>query len=117
MDEKTNSLFTSDTVARRLLYGLGKWIPLDQFIHDLERIKALDFTSIHTCHDRSSLSRTFIDFMIDSLKQLPQVQQRTEILGQEFIHLVRGEENEETYFDFVVPAARREECIEALKRV
>lgn len=116
LDEKTKSLFTSDTIARRLLYGLGKWIPLDQFIHDLKRINALDFESIYTCHDRTSLSKKFIDFMIESLKGLPEVQQRIELIGQEFIHLVRGDEKEEAYFDFVVPMDRREESIEALKR-
>lgn len=116
LDEKTKSLFSSDTIARRLLYGLGKWIPLDQFINDLERIKSLDFTTIFTCHDRAALSKTFIDFMIDSLKQLPDVQKRIELVGLEFIHLVRGDEKEEAYFDYVVPADRREECIAALKR-
>lgn len=117
LDAKSKSLFASDTIARRLLYGLGKWIPLDEFILDLKRIKALDFEHIYTCHDRTALSRTFIDFMIDSLKQLPKVQETIELIGLEFIHLVRGDEKEEAYFDFVVPAARREECIEALKRV
>ncbi|WP_433940447.1 MBL fold metallo-hydrolase [Paenibacillus lautus] len=117
LDEKTKSLFASDTIARRLLYGLGTWIPLDRFIHDLQRIKSLDFESIYTCHDRTALSKKFIDFMIDSLKGLPEVQQRIELIGMEFIHLVSGNEKEETYFDFVVPAARREESIEALKRV
>lgn len=115
LDKKTKSLFTSDTIARRLLYGLGKWIPLDQFIHDLRRINKLDFNFIYTCHDRATISKKFIDFMIECIKELPKVQKRITFLGIEFLHLTRGNEWEEAYFDFVVPALKREECIESLK--
>ncbi len=117
LDKKSKTLFSSDTIARRLLYGLGKWIPLDLFIHDLQRIKKLEFDKIYSCHDRSALSKSFIDFMIDGLKMLPQVRKTVNFIGIEFIHLIRGNEKEETYFDFVVPVNKKEKCIESLKKI
>lgn len=117
LDPMTKSLFSSDTIARRLLYGLGEWIPLDRFIQDLRRIKALDFDFIYSCHDRPAISKKFIDYMIESLKGLPGVQKKVSLLGKEFLHLVRGDERQEAYFDCVVPMDKRQECIEALAKM
>jgi len=117
LDPKTRTLFSSDTIARRLLYGLGKWIPLDRFIGDLKRVKKLEFDFIYSCHDRAAISKKYIDLMIESLKELPSVQKKVTILDKEFLHLVKGDEREEAYFDFVVPLLKREECIEALAKV
>jgi len=115
--KKSKSLFASDTIARRLLYGLGKWIPLDRFIHDLERIKTIDFEHIYTCHDRTALPKKHIDFMIESLKELSETEQRIAFAEREFVHLIRGNETEEAYFDFVLPVTRKEESIKALKKI
>lgn len=114
-DRRSRSLFGSDTIARRLLYGLGKWVPLDQFIRNIARLRELDFDRIFTCHDRLPLSKQYIDYMIESLYELPRTTRTIEILGSEFIHLIRGEERDERYFDCVVPAGRREEIAQALE--
>nr|WP_245364074.1 MBL fold metallo-hydrolase [Cohnella thailandensis] len=117
LDPMKKSLFSSDTIARRLLYGLGEWVPLDRFIQDLRRIRLLDFDYLYSCHDRPAISKKFIDYMIESLKELPNVDKTVSILGMEFLHLVRGNELEEAYFDFVVPLRKREECIDSLAKV
>jgi len=116
-DLHSRSLFSGDTIARRLLYGLGKWVSLDQFIQSVARFRSLDFDSIYSCHDRSALSKSYLDFMIESIFELSAASGTIQLLGIEFIHLSRGIEREEFFFDMVVPADRRKETAESLRRL
>ncbi len=117
LDRKSRALFSGDTIARRLLYGLGRWVPVEDFIRNLERMKALDFDHVYTCHDRSPVTKPFIDYMIAGLKSIPETTRRINLLGVDFIHVLRGDEREEMYFDCVVPVGRAEEIAEALARL
>lgn len=50
-DEKTNALFSGDTVARRLIYGSVKWEPISDFFASLDKIAAYPITKVYSAHD------------------------------------------------------------------
>lgn len=53
LDRQTGTLFTGDTCARRLLYGLTPTVPLEEHCKRLEKLAVLPFDRIYTAHDRS----------------------------------------------------------------
>ncbi len=106
LDRKTRTLFSGDTCARRLLYGISGEVPLEAFCADLERLKGLGFDYICSAHDRSLLPRAYIDHMLMMLRQ--ELPRATEVwshplLQMEMVNLHHGDMATAQFFDGAFP--------------
>lgn len=100
-DERTGTLLSGDTVARRLLYGLHGFVPFTDFCSYLSELKNLPICQIYSAHDRCALPPEHIDFMIESLSPdslAAAKQTRIPFIGR-YLKLTKGEENNLRYFD------------------
>ena len=101
-DSSTKILFSGDTVARRLLYGLHTRIPVEDFVAQLKELKKLDFEKIYSAHDRCALSKDNIDLMISVMCGSGSYTEKVEkipVLG-EMTTREAGTESSLLYFSF-----------------
>lgn len=105
LDRHSRVLFSGDTCARRLLYGVWSNISLDDFCESLRRLHEYDFDVIYSAHDRCALPKEYILHMIEMIRnELPLTTKswyhpaigETACLGQ-------GDEYTLKYFDMVAP--------------
>lgn len=106
-DEKSKSLFSGDAVARRLLYGISDWTPLNEYFEALYRLKKLDIETIYSMHDSFSLPGDMPDRIIENISM--NLHKKFDIWvspvdGREFRRIQLGkDELDMNYFDFVIP--------------
>lgn len=105
LDKKTRTLFSGDTAARRLLYGLSKTVSLKRHTEYLECLKKKDFDTLYSAHDRAPIKKNYIDFIIKNIREdLPLSKESVKLplkLGyMRNLHI--GKEEEELYFDAAV---------------
>ncbi|MEE0954227.1 MAG: MBL fold metallo-hydrolase [Eubacterium sp.] len=109
-DERTGTLFSGDSVARRLLYGLSGWTPLEDFLHVLESLSAYPIRQIASMHDDFMLPRDLPQRIIENIRtKLPETEEIWEMpgTGERFRHLVVGDgDADPMMFDFVIPEER-----------
>lgn len=104
LDKKTKTLISGDTIARRLLYGISGWVPLDEFVHAIRELEREDFDGILSAHDRFILPKSHIQYMLDTIYKIGETERRINLLGLEFIQTVSGNENEVKSQDITVLA-------------
>lgn len=103
LDRKTRTLVSGDTIARRLLYGISGWAPLDEFVYAIMDLEKQEFDGILSAHDRFILPKSHIRYMIDAIKKVGETTKRISLLGIEFLQVVMGNENEMEYQDITIP--------------
>lgn len=109
-EEATATLFGGDGVARRILYGMSDWTPLEEYLEKLREIARLKIDFIYSMHDDFALLSDMPNRIISNIeKELESTQQIWEspVDGRIFKRiLVGGNEENLTYFDFVIPATK-----------
>ena len=105
LDHQSKLLLSGDTCARRLLYGIHDFVPLDSFCESLRCLSALDFDIIYSSHDRCPLPKTYIEHMIQLIMHdLPQTEKECNLPGLgTMAWLVHGDPYTLRYFDMAVP--------------
>lgn len=105
LDSLTGTLFSGDTVARRLLYGLTGAPPLPEFLKHLQRLELLPIRHIQSAHDRADLGKKYISYMASLIEnELAKAEKQWQFPGfPEMINLVHGNEESADYFDCAVP--------------
>jgi glyoxylase-like metal-dependent hydrolase (beta-lactamase superfamily II) len=101
LDENTGILFSGDTGARRLLFGVSGEVDLDDFCKSLERLRQEKFQVMYSAHDRCALPKAHIDLMLGVIRKEVEaewVEQTMPGVGT-FMTVKYGRENEVTYFD------------------
>lgn len=104
LDRKTGTLFTGDTCARRLLYGVTPTVSLDEHCRHLEHLRQQDFSVIYTAHDRCGLPKSYLQTILCCIREeLPKSTETVDIPGiTSFRNLHWGDENTLDYFDMAV---------------
>lgn len=105
LDRQTRTLLAGDTCTRRLLYGLTDYVPLERFCESLRRIQKQDFDIFYSAHDRCSLPKAYLEYMIAQITdELPHTQERWDCPGfGQMIHLTSGDVYSLRYFDMAIP--------------
>lgn len=105
LDRQSKVLLSGDTCARRLLYGMTDFVPIDVFCASLRRLQAQDFDVIYSAHDRCALPKAYLEHMIRLITDdLPRTQEEWSHPGLEkMARLVHGDPYSLRYFDMVVP--------------
>ena len=104
LDRKSGILFTGDTCARRLLYGITPTVSLETHCEYLKKLLKLDFSLMYTAHDRCPLLKTHIQTVLNCIhEQLPKAQETVEIPGVGSMRNLRwGREDTLQFFDMAV---------------
>lgn len=105
LDRQSKVLLSGDTCARRLLYGMTDFVPINVFCESLRRLQIQDFDVIYSAHDRCALPKAYLEHMIQLITHdLPRTQEEWSFPGLEkMVRLVRGDLYSLRYFDMVVP--------------
>lgn len=111
-DINSKSLFSGDAVARRILYGLSDWTPLDMYLSALKRLSELDIENIYSMHDSFSLPKDMPERIIRNIEQhlgKSNCKWVSPTDGKEYRRILIGEnESDIDYFDFVIPIEKME---------
>lgn len=114
----TASLFSGDSVARRILYGLQDWVPLAQYLDTLSALSALRIDAVYSMHDAFALFGRQPEKIIRNIvENIESTNVLWEIPGSElkFLRILSGENEEDPdFFDFVMPLSRKAETINEL---
>lgn len=117
-DKRTESLFSGDSVARRILYGLSGWIPLSEYFKSLDSLQELSIKAIYSMHDSFALPPNQPEKIKRKiLSYIETAQEVWKIPGeeQEFLRISIGEnETDLEFFDFVMPLKKRQEVLNDL---
>lgn len=105
LDRQTKVLLSGDTCARRLLYGMTDFVPIDVFCDSLRRLQTQDFDVMYSAHDRCALPKAYLEHMIQLITHdLPNTKKEWNYPGLETMGwLVHGDVYTLRYFDMVVP--------------
>ena len=105
LDRKTKTIFSGDTGARRLLYGVTGFVPMEDFCYKLRQLKSFDFDIMYSAHDRCALPKTHIDTMLDVIENHFWEEGRQVTLEGvgDFLLYRTGKEDELHYFDICMP--------------
>ena len=68
LDKKYRLLFSGDTCARRLLYGLHGVIPFKDFCQTLKRLQEKEFDVFYSAHDRCAIPKSYLNYMINEIE-------------------------------------------------
>lgn len=109
-EEKTKTLFSGDAIARRILYGLSDWTPLDSYLDGLEKIGRLDIEKIYSAHDDFALRKDMPERILDNINnnlKITNLVWKSPVDKKEYKRILLGKNAEdENYFDFVIPKER-----------
>lgn len=105
LDRQSKVLLSGDTCARRLLYGMTDFIPINVFCESLRRLQVQDFDVIYSAHDRCALPKAYLEHMIQLIiHDLPCTKKEFSHPGLETMAwLVHGDPYTLRYFDMAVP--------------
>lgn len=104
LDERTGILFSGDTCARRLLYGLTLTVPLSEHCRLLEQLSKRDFSIIYTAHDRCGLPKEYLQTILNCIRtELPKAEETVTlpVVGS-MRNLHWGNEATLSYFDMAI---------------
>lgn len=114
-DEKSRSMFTGDSVARRVLYGLSGYTPLEQYLNALRRLKQYPVDRMYSMHDDFALPGDFPERIISRIKEnLCRTTLNWQPPGDKrrFRRILLGEnEADPEFFDFVIPVDAEREVV------
>lgn len=118
-DRKTKLLFSGDSIARRLMYGTDTYIPLKEYIANLKRIRKMEISGICSCHDRCVLDAGQIDYMCETLLELPYATDRVQYTPEmePIISLRKGNENEKDFFAYSFPEHLQQRMQDEFRKV
>ena len=106
-EEATATLFGGDAVARRILYGMSDWTPLEDYLEKLRDIAKLKIDFLYSMHDDFALLNDMPDRIISNIeKNLERTEQVwiSPVDERRFKRILLGENEEDlAYFDFVIP--------------
>lgn len=106
-EETTATLFGGDAVARRILYGMSDWTPLEEYLEKLRKIAKLKSNCIYSMHDDFALLNDMPDRIVSNIeKNLERTKMiwKSPVDERVFKRILLGENEEDiTYFDFVIP--------------
>lgn len=117
LDRKTKTLISGDTIARRLLYGISGWAPLDEFVQAIMELERQDFDGILSAHDRFILPKSHIKYMIDTICKTSESERMINLLNIEFIQAILGNENEIEFQDVTIPYKDRNHIQDLVKKL
>ncbi len=117
LDKKTKTLISGDTIARRLLYGISGWVPMDEFAKSIMELEKQDFDGILSAHDRFLLPKSHIQYMIDTMCKIRDTDHRQSFLNIEFMQAVSGNEDEIESQDITFPAAYIDSVIASVEKM
>ena len=106
-EEATATMFGGDAVARRILYVMSDWTPLEEYLEKLREIAKLKIDFLYSMHDDFALLNDMPDRIISNIEKNLE---HTELIWESpvddrrFKRILLGENEEDmTYFDFVIP--------------
>lgn len=106
-DAATGTLFGGDAVARRILYGMSDWTPLEEYLKKLREIAKLRIEFIYSMHDDFALPGDLPERIVTNIeKNLGStiMEWESPVDGRKFKRILLGENEEDImYFDFVIP--------------
>ena len=119
LDERTKILFSGDSVARRILYGLDYWNPLDQYLKTLENLSKIEIRGIASMHDDFLLPTEEPSYIVEEIiNRLEGCERIWELPGttRKFLYMKNdlGEDNI-NYFEMVLPLERKEEAVSQIQ--
>ncbi len=117
LDKKSKTLISGDTIARRLLYGISGWVPMDEFAQAVLELEKQDFDGILSAHDRFLLPKSHIQYMMDTICKIRNTDHRQSFLNIEFLQAVSGNENEIESQDITFPAVYIDSVIASVKKI
>ena len=115
----TKSLFSGDSVARRILYGMESWTPLVTYFKGLRALSELDIQNIYSMHDAFALSAKQPEKIIKNIvSHIHTTKYTWEIptTHNKYLRILLGkDENDPDFFDFVMPLDKKQAAIEELQ--
>lgn len=113
-EEATRSLFSGDAAARRILYGMSGWIPVEEYLEGLRRLESYPIDRIFSMHDDFALGG---DLPGRIVRNITEHLGRTALIWHppgeetEFLQILLGkDEADPEYFSFVAPAEKVKGC-------
>ncbi len=117
LDRNTKTLISGDTIARRLLYGISGWVPVDEFVESVRELEKEDFDGILSAHDRFILPKSHIQYMVDTIYKTFDTDIRVSFLQMEFLQALAGNENEIAYQDVTIPAFYMDSVKDSIRKL
>ena len=110
LDQKTKLLLSGDSVARRLLFGVGSDVKIEPFCQKVERLKKIDFKEAYSAHDRCALPKSHLNRMLQTIEDTQQKGKITKIpfVGK-FENYTYGKETELDYCDVAIFTSRKKD--------
>ena len=103
LDQKTKILLSGDSIARRLLFGVGSKIGTETFAEKVETLKSVDFVCAYSAHDRCALPKKHLDRILQTVSSVQIEGKKTMLpLVGKFITYKYGKESELDYCDIAV---------------
>lgn len=106
-DKKSKGLFSGDTVARRVLYGISDWTPLENYLSGLSHLKEITIEGVYSMHDNCILMKDMPERIIYNIRTYlrnTKLDWVSPIDGRLFKRILIGQdEMDEDFFDFVIP--------------
>ena len=105
-EEATATLFGGDAVARRILYGISDWTPLEEYLEKLREIATLKIDFIYSMHDDFALLNDMPERIISNIEknlECTEKEWKSPVDERIYKRILLGENEEDlTYFDFVI---------------
>ena len=109
-EESTGLLFSGDAIARRILYGMSDWTPLEKYLEALRQVNQLATRTIYSAHDDFPLSGEWAGKIIANIEEHltdTSLEWISPVDGKVFTRILLGNgEADENFFDFVIPKER-----------
>lgn len=103
LDYKTKILFSGDSIARRLLFGVGSKIEPEVFSEKVKALKTVDFDCAYSAHDRCALPKKHLDRILQTISSVQNEGKKTSLpLVGKFLTYTYGKETELDYCDIAV---------------
>ena len=101
LDKRYRILFSGDTCARRLLYGLHGVVPFESFCTSLKELQKKEFDIIYSAHDRCGIPKEYLNYMIQEIElEVPQAKTKIDLpqVGSMYYY-AKGDQYTLNYFD------------------
>ena len=108
LDQKTRFLLSGDSIARRLLFGVGSEVKLAPFCEKVKQLKEIDFKGAYSAHDRCALPKSHLKRMLETIENAQKNGKKMKIpfVGQ-FLTYKCGKETEFDYCDVAIYESKR----------
>lgn len=118
-DKQTKCLFSGDSVARRILYGLSGWTPVSEYLSALKSLVQYEIKEVYSMHDAFALPGDLPQTIINNITTYLRSTELSWTMpedGQRFLQIMLGDsEADMSYFNFVMPYEKKEEVLKDIK--